>query len=35
MIDKKTGEKKTFEDVVNQSKQAYGGYLKMNKIGRK
>ncbi len=35
MIDKKTGEKKTFEDVVNKSQKSYGGYLKMNKIGRK
>lgn len=36
MINKKTGEKKTYEDVVGQTKQnSYGGYLKMNKIGRK
>lgn len=36
MVNKKTGEKKTYEDVVGQTKQnSYGGYLKMNKIGRR
>lgn len=36
MVNKKTGEKKTYEEVVGQTKQnSYGGYLKMNKIGRK
>lgn len=36
MVNKKTGEKKTYEDIVNQTKQnSYGGYLKMNKIGRR
>jgi hypothetical protein len=38
MIDKKTGEKITAEEAVkkaNTDKKAYGGYLKMNKIGRR
>jgi len=38
MIDKKTGEKIAYEDAIAQSKlqpKAYGGFIKMNKIGRK
>lgn len=35
MINKKTGEKTSYENVMNNSqKRAYGGYLKINKIGR-
>jgi hypothetical protein len=38
MVDKKTGEKIAYEDAIAQSKmqtKAYGGFIKMNKIGRK
>jgi len=38
MINKKTGEKVTYEDAIaksNTETKAYGGFIKMNKIGRK